>query len=604
MTELAVARPVTARFDFRSSLTRRRAVVLLWLAFAALRLAVLPLIGATPHDSDDWMRLFEVRDFIAGQGWYDVTQYRIDPAGGGASMHWSRLVDLPLILLVMLFSGVMPMAHAEMAAMIIVPLLYLLVAMLALRSVMLRVGLHPPVILGALALLPLFPLVLSQFAPMRIDHNVPQAVLAVVCAALVLKNGDRAACWAGVVAALWAVISLEALPMVALIAATYGLRYVLWGDRSIRWYLVMLTLGSASLTFGTRPASAFSTPYCDILMPGHMAAFALAAVIAFALPWLPGQDDRRGRVLALAAIPALCIPLALFGLGQCAVDPMGRLDPMLKTWWHGQISEGLPIWQQSPSVVAMVLWTGAIIAAGWHRARIRHADRAPQWLLLGVLAGGACLYSFWLMREALVAQLLAVPFAAMLLAHYWPRVRSIRHAVPRILATVACLLLVTPSFASATGKPFDALVPGRTMDGGSAAPMAEGKCDYARLATLPQGHVLASLDSGPEILGNSPHSVVAASYHRNQRAMKAVLSALTGPVDRGVAIARDEGADYVAACLSRADTALYRTAAPDNLANALAGKGPIEGLEPVAGFENGPLRVWRVMRDGNPSPRR
>jgi hypothetical protein len=46
-------------------------------------------------DPDDVMRLMQVRDLLNGQSWFDVHQYRVDAAGGGVPMHWSRLVDVP-----------------------------------------------------------------------------------------------------------------------------------------------------------------------------------------------------------------------------------------------------------------------------------------------------------------------------------------------------------------------------------------------------------------------------------------------------------------------------------------------------------------------------
>src|ERR1700733_1318490 len=46
-------------------------------------------------DTDDATRLVQVHDFLAGQGWFDLTQYRIDPPDG-LLMHWSRLVDVPI----------------------------------------------------------------------------------------------------------------------------------------------------------------------------------------------------------------------------------------------------------------------------------------------------------------------------------------------------------------------------------------------------------------------------------------------------------------------------------------------------------------------------
>ena len=57
---------------------------------AADRRQRLPLI----LDTDDAMRLTEVRDFLAGQNWFDLVQHRLNTPYGGL-IHWSRLIDLP-----------------------------------------------------------------------------------------------------------------------------------------------------------------------------------------------------------------------------------------------------------------------------------------------------------------------------------------------------------------------------------------------------------------------------------------------------------------------------------------------------------------------------
>src|SRR3546814_5238953 len=53
-----------------------------WQAIGAVDLA----------DTDDAMRMAKVRDLLAGQGWWDLAQYRVNPAGGGVLMHWSRKI--------------------------------------------------------------------------------------------------------------------------------------------------------------------------------------------------------------------------------------------------------------------------------------------------------------------------------------------------------------------------------------------------------------------------------------------------------------------------------------------------------------------------------
>src|SRR3546814_19415048 len=68
------------------------------------------------------MRLVEVRDLLAGQGWFDLTQYRLG-LEGGTPMHWSRLVDLPIAILVKLGGFFLAQEQAEAVALTLRPLL-------------------------------------------------------------------------------------------------------------------------------------------------------------------------------------------------------------------------------------------------------------------------------------------------------------------------------------------------------------------------------------------------------------------------------------------------------------------------------------------------
>ena len=72
-------------------------------------------------NTDDAMRLVEVRDWLAGQAWFDLHQYRLDPPGG-VQMHWTRVVDVPLALLIKAFSAFLPVEQAERLTRIVYPL--------------------------------------------------------------------------------------------------------------------------------------------------------------------------------------------------------------------------------------------------------------------------------------------------------------------------------------------------------------------------------------------------------------------------------------------------------------------------------------------------
>lgn len=577
--------PKPAGFDWRAALRTPWAVLAIWVVYALLRLGLQPLLGWEPVGPDDWTRLIEVRALLDGQSWWDVTQYRMNPPEG-FSMHWSRLVDLPLALLALVFG--------ETVAMALVPLLWLLPALFALRAIMLRLAFGDLAFLLGLILLPAMPLLPGVFAPMAIDHHGPQAVLALTCGALLVRDTRLSAFACGIAAAALVVISLEGLPLVAVLAGLYGVRYWLGEQRLMPWFLGALTLSTGALSLATR---AFEPGYCDVLLPGHVITFAAATLIAVLLPWFPLQRDGRARLAGLAFLAALCLPLAINVLGACATNPMQELDPLLQQYWHGYITEGLPMWKQPVSVMLMLVWTILVIAAGgWtaYRTGQMQQDRALPLTLLLLYALAAGGYSLLVMREGVVAQLLAIPFAALLLAHWLPKARGLTSAVPRVLATLATLGLATPLFASAFAKPLDRHFPLDTMRPDVVALIERGECDYARLAALEPGLVLAPLDAGPEILGRTGHTIVAASYHRNQRPMHDVMAAFTGSVEEARQVVEHYRAAYVAVCGSAADVALYRTAASDNFANAVLSAEPPDWLALDAESSVGALRVFRT----------
>ncbi|MFB0612046.1 hypothetical protein [Aurantiacibacter poecillastricola] len=584
--------------DWRSFVRTPWAVLAVWLIYALVRLAIQPLVGWEPVGPDDWTRLLQVRAWLDGQAFWDVTQYRMDPPQG-FSMHWSRLVDMPLAALTLLFG--------EMAAMALVPLLWLLPALFALRSIMLRLDFAPLAFAFGLVLLPLFPMLPGVFAPMRIDHHSAQGVMALACAAFLLKDSRWSALACGLFAAMWVVISLEGLPLVAVIAGLYGLRYW-WGERTLLpWFLGALAASAAALNYATR--GPLEPLYCDVLLPGHTLTFAAAALMAALIPFLPWQDRAHGRVVALGLMGAVCLLLARGLLGPCATNPMAELDPVLQTWWHSAIGEGLPIWRQPPSVALTLVWAIMVIAAGWWRAHaggLFHRGRALPFTLLFLYALAAGGYSLLVLREGVIAQLLAIPFGALLLAEYLPRARALTSAAPRIAATLAAIGLSTPLFASVLASPLDDYVPRKATSPDIAGMVETGECDYTRLAALPPGLVVMPLDAGPLVLGTSGHAIVAASYHRNQRAIADVLLAFTGSPESARAMISRYGAGYVAICAAAGDVALYRTASPENFANALLSDSPPEWLTLDEKASSGALRVYRVAirPAGSPSPRR
>ena len=109
-----------------------RPTALAWVVVTALLLLIAaPSIAAKRFpDPDDVLRLVQVRDLLAGQLWFDLTQHRLDAPGGGVPMHWSRLVDIPLAGLILVLAPLFGQPLAESITLVAVPLLVFACALL------------------------------------------------------------------------------------------------------------------------------------------------------------------------------------------------------------------------------------------------------------------------------------------------------------------------------------------------------------------------------------------------------------------------------------------------------------------------------------------
>src|ERR1700738_3354574 len=107
---------------------------LLWLA-ATVAIALASINGSVfdAMSTDDAMRLVEVRDWIGGQGWFDLFQYRLDPPG--TSMHWSRVVDMPLAALILLLRPLIGTHGAETVTLFLWPLLLFAAALVLVAAI-------------------------------------------------------------------------------------------------------------------------------------------------------------------------------------------------------------------------------------------------------------------------------------------------------------------------------------------------------------------------------------------------------------------------------------------------------------------------------------
>lgn len=556
--------------------------------FAALRF----------YDPDDSLRLQQVRDWMAGQALWDVSQHRINPPFGGP-MHWSRIVDMPIAGLILLTRPLLGGANAEIFACIMVPLLLLGGTVSALFAAARRLG-GPNVGLAAALLLLTTPTILIQFMPLRIDHHGWQIWMgAVALAGAFDPRLRRGGIVCGLALAVWLQISSEGLPYAALFAAIFGLHFVLQPDQGRRFFAFAMTLGSAALALlvATKGWQAPFEQHCDALSAAYiwpLVAFAAAAPLAAATLG-SATVARRLTIAAIGGGAALAVFAKVGGL--CVTgDPFQSLGPVAYNNWYLQVMEGRPIWDQDRVKAGVILLPPLV---GLFSALFAAKKAAPDgeermgWLLLALLILGTGAIAVMVMRALSVAHLAALPSIAWLILRLLKRVQTSNQAVVRIFGSVALILLTPTGLCSIWGIALaKAEAPaGKTVQCQAAEALAP-------LGALPPALLFAPIDLGPDILIRTGHSVIGTAHHRNAAGITAVISGfMAGPEAARASLHRlggGRGVDYVVTCNGLNEFTYYVKKSPHGLA-AMLSKGRHPGwLQPIR--TSGPVRIYKVLR--------
>lgn len=546
-------------------------------------------------DPDDAMRLLEVRDWLAGQSWFDVTQYRLNPPAG-APMHWSRLVDLP-IAAVMLVSRPFVGAHgADLAALVAVPLLTLGIAMLLVQRIGLRLMSGRAALLAAMAT-PFSLGAMKQMRPMRIDHHGWQIVCALVAVLAALdQRPRRSGVVAGIALAVSMTISIEGLPFAAGLGALFAWQWLVnpgAGER-LKYYLGSLAV-SSTLAFGlTHTPSAWLHQPHDVMTAANLLSFAVAALIA-AVAVRPAVDPSGTRLVILAGIGAAAL-MTMFAVDPHWLQgPFGSLDPLVRTYWYDVVDEGLPAWQVGWSEAALGLAQPVVGLAGAAIALHRSSGEArSSWTTYLLALAAMSFASLFVMRIATTASVVAMPGTAFLCQLAFRRARRLSVMPLRSVATAGALCVMTPAYAvPLTVTPADS----RYESALDAFHQCVRNDVLERLNGLPAGRIAAPLDISPAILVSSHHSAIASGHHRNAQGMRDVIELFLVPPAAGAAILERRQIDYLVFCVNASESIRYARNGRDGLAAALQAGRPPSWLEPLPMASSRYLKVWRVRHD-------
>jgi hypothetical protein len=551
--------------------------------------------GLTLGDSDDAMRLAQLHDWLSGQGWYDLTQSRV---AGGYETHWSRLIDLGLGGTLWLFGLFAEPTLAERLMRTAWPMLWLLPTMAGTAAIAWRIAGREAALLALLMAIIGLP-ALHQFRPGRIDHhNVQMALACTVLAATVWSDRVRgAALLAGAVSGLALGIGLESLPYLMLCGVAFGLRYVLdpTGAVGAVRYGLALSLASLAIFAATVAPDRWTRVLCDSFAVNWLALVMVGGLgLAVAAKYARERTSAR-LACALVTGTAAC-GLALWFDPRCAGGPYTVIDPAAWPIWLAHVRENKPLWEllaESPlTTIAIMAFPALTCAAGAALLAGKSTLRrdfgflvAAAAFLIGVVmtveAIRSATYAIWL-GMPLVAAFALQLFAVLRLERLVPRV-----AVGAML-TPAVLSLGAVTIANAAGI-------GGIGDFREAKPEACFNNDsYAPLARIPAGVIAADVNFGPYLLALTPHSVLAAPYHRLASRIVTAHRMLAAEPDEARVLLARAGADYVMICRDRAPTGLSPAERDASLWGRLTAGAVPDWLELVPITKAQPISIYRV----------
>ncbi|MET0248389.1 MAG: hypothetical protein ABW164_01520 [Sphingobium sp.] len=552
---------------------------LLWVVFATqfLRACWPAIQWFVLSDTDDNMRYLQVKDWLAGQGWYDLRQYRLDPPAG-ANIHWSRIVDLPLAGLMLFFRAFAEQGQADRLACAVAPLLPLLLLMLSLGFIARRLGGAHAWFLAALAPFAT-QMALSMYQPMRVDHHGWQlALMVTTLAGLIDGKRRRGGVIAGLCSALSIAIGMEMMVYLAAGGGLIALRWVFRDSEGRRMLPYALALGGGtSLFFLIFASNANRQMMCDALSPIWVAIFAAASAGMILLALLP----LRSWPVRLVAGGVVGLAVAAFAWGnwpQC-LSGAYQLSPEMQRLWLVNIREAKSLMEQAQSVAVPLL---AIPVAGllslvWAMwSARRDGERLWAWLTVGLMMLLSLGMLFWALRAGPAAQLLAIPPAAwaahrlvLLILRGRPAVRAAAWAAAALLTVAICAYPLWPkaqaAWAEITGnkpKPWRPAANART----AAIKKANGQCRTLPaleiLDQLPPATIFTMVDMGPRLIAMTHHSAVAGPYHRNEKAILDIHHAFDRPARDFRAIAAAHHATYLLVCPNFPEGTIYSSRSP------------------------------------------
>lgn len=576
-----------------------------FIGLLALRLTDV-FAGVMPG-ADDLMRLQQVRDLLSGQGWFTVDQSRLLTPEGG-NMHWSRLPDLFIAGLILIFTPFLGPDAAEKLAVGVWPLILLAAAFFFFSLALRRFGASR---VGQVLGLVFFATsaAIYNFWPARIDHHGLVVVLALSGLAAVASPSLSARSGLVLAFSVTAMLSvaLEGLPYVAGLIAIMGLFWIVRGHREgVRLATFGLGLIVFSSFFYVFDAPGFSARrwVCDAYGTSHWAGLNLGGGLFVALGVFGGAlSTWRQRFLAGFVAGGFTLAVIIAVNPACLGDPYANVPDSVRFAWLSVVGEAKTLRLLLSDEPDRVVWVFgvlmmAVLATAW-MIRSAAADRRLVRIGFAVLFALSILATIWQIRGQSFSHVFAAMAAGWLAGHLFERWRQHGGAGPLLVFAAAAFALAPTSWETLStrfAKPLAYEDQTARHNLSCTRPDA-----YEALATIrPEMRVHTPIILGAWVIARTPHAVFAGPYHRNIQGITAVTEIYIDAPEAARAQLAALGATHLLYCRGLNATNRYELLWPEGFAAQLNRDELPDWLIAEDGLSEteGVVRLYRIVPAG------
>ena len=588
--------------------------------------------GQIGDDSDDLLRYVQIRDYLHGQSWFDTDQYRMGLTAAGTDMHWSRLPDIPIILLTHIFDIFTSQDKALNIAISIWPplsgLIFFMAMLIGADNIKFE-GQRKHLKVFTILLAAFFVVTNSRFESGSIDHHNVQFAFIALAIVWVLDNQMRGSRYflSGLATAICIAIGPEIYLMAAVICGFVALNWAIIGHtarRAAQGFGCGLALGMIVLFFATIAPAEYGLIYCDAL---SLITVIAAIVGGGGLALCAGMSRSYGgdnslirRFIGLAVLGVICVVALSFQGPQCLANPLNSLPPQVTKLWLGYITEAAPLYGLSsnhlgliPTIVGPSLTALCILIYGYYTRfkadgfgpKLWDTDALLTMLLLSAIALTIYQVRFW----PFIYIFTFFIFAKWITQVYQNGLRKGGTNIKYIL----CVAMSLPVIWGALGSLF---LPADNQPPASANANLPNSAKIQNSANVDEkitdcmtGDVLAALNNVPAsllatsssmtgaILIHTPHSVISGNYHRNWEGISAEIKMSIAAPDEAYNLLKTHKIDYFFYC-EVPEMKRFERYNPDGLIAQIAAGHDFDFLKPVSdpALENGRATLFKVIQ--------